>query len=267
MCFSEAPMTVPNDTEPFTVEYARFAEGQERAFKLPAGPWKALKFSLTVSMICGLALLFGSDLVFFLASVVGFMSSLVALIAAIITIGRNLDDRLPSGMRLSGRLGLYGLIAAAALLGGNLLSCGVVNQRFRESILNGISGANLRGIALAVEAYRRDHGSIPSCQDLLATNSIVDRQLLHPADITGWQRMGTSHFVPSYVLLPPSSNTNANPRHILAYERQSWSIDTFRLWPVRLHTVVYNDTSLARLSASDLAAALAAQTQSLTEQP
>jgi len=226
-----------------------------------------LKVSLSVSVICGLTLLVGSDWAFLLAVAVGFTSSFVALIAAIITIGRNLDDRLPQRMRVSGRLGLYGLIAAAALLGGNLLSCGAVNKRFRESILGGISSANLRGIALGAEAYRRDHGSNPSCQDLLAAKLIVDRQLLHPADATGWQRMGTPQFVPSYVLLLPTSDPSASPRQILGYERQPWTTGSMRLWPARFHAVVYTDTSVTKLSASDLAMALAAQTRMPTTQP
>lgn len=261
-------MTIPDDIEPFTVQYARFAEGQERALKLPARPWKALKISLTISTICGLVLLLGSEMVLVLFAFVGFISSMVALVAAVITIGRNHDDQLPQTVRLSGRRCLCGLVGAAALLGCNLLSCGVVNQRFRESILSTISGANLRGIALAVDQYHRDAGTWPvSGNDLIGANLIAERNLAHPADISAWRHMGTQQFVPSYVLLLPRHSARPRPTEILGYERQPLSIDAMRLFPEQIHSVVYMDGTIARLSSPDLASALAAQSQSSPAQP
>ncbi len=261
-------MTHPDDTEPLSVEYARLAEGHEQHVKLPARSWKALRISLTVAAICGVALLFGSDMILILAAFVGTLSSIVAVIAAVMTIGRNLDDRLPQAMRLSSQHCLIALVFAAALLGCYVISGGVIQQRFDEYIYSEMSAGNLRGIAQGVDMYHRDGGSWPATEhDLMTANYVMERNLVHPADGAAWQRMGTPQFVSSYVLLFPPHSARVRPQDILGYERLPSSIDGLRLFPKQIHNVVYMNGTNARLSATDLAAALAAQALSPTTRP
>ena len=260
-------MTVPGDTGPFKVEYAQFADG-DHPHKLPARPWKVLKTSLAITSICAVVLLLGSNMFLILEAVVGSLSSLVAVIATVMTIGRNLDDRLPQNLRLSNQWCLIALVFAAALLGCYVISGGAIQRRFHEYIYSEMSAGNLRGIAQGVDLYHRDMGSWPKTEhDLISVSYLVERNLVHPADTTAWQRMGTPQFVPSYELLFPAQSATVRPQDILGYERLPLSIDGLKLFPKQIHNVVYMNGTSARLTASELAAAIAAQANSPTTKP
>lgn len=207
-------------------------------------------------------------MILIVAAVAGSLSSLVAVIAAVMTIGRNLDNRLNLEVQLPGQKCLNALMIAASLLGCYVICGSVIQQRFHEYIYSEMSAGNLRGIAQGVDLYRRDLGSWPATElDLMSANYVMERNLVHPADGAAWQQMGTPQFVPSYVLLFPSQSASPQPHDILGYERLPLSIDGLRVFPKQIHNVVYMNGTSARITATELAAALAAHGISPTTRP
>ncbi len=261
MMSEESESLRDGEPRPEPLSYAGSPPAEESAPpKPPQSLWRwAARFT-----IFGLLTLpftfFGANWFLLVGLLLGSLAAAPAVLFIWAAAIRNADKRLEARSRLAA-LPLWGVFAASVLL----LSCQILSvhriysHKMQLVYSTGLAPLQLRSLGDYIEGYHDEHGEIPKTLEALVQDDyVLRRHLVWVDDWPRWSQLrDTGPILCSYAYYPGLFPKVREPKVVMAFEKEPWTIPEYRLFWVFERSVLFGDGTVRCLHEAEFAAALA----------